>query len=64
MSKTYCNNYPILIITIATWILFKGSKMYNIHIQLDITFNPFRLAKSFLKPFYEIGIKERLTREV
>ena len=28
---------------------------------VDITFNPFRLAKSFLKQFYEVGIKERLS---
>ncbi|MCH8157315.1 MAG: hypothetical protein IID18_06130, partial [Nitrospinae bacterium] len=27
---------------------------------IDITFNPFRLAKSFLKQFYEVGIKEKL----
>lgn len=28
---------------------------------LDITFNPFKLAKSFLKQFYEVGIKEKLS---
>ena len=27
---------------------------------LDITFNPFRLLKSFFNQFYEIGIKEKL----
>ncbi len=27
---------------------------------VDITFNPFRLVKSFLKQFYEVGIKEKL----
>jgi uncharacterized protein (DUF362 family) len=30
---------------------------------LDISFNPFRLFKSFLKQFYEIGIKEKLQRD-
>ena len=30
---------------------------------IDISFNPFRLLKSFLKQFYEIGIKEKLQRE-
>ena len=29
---------------------------------LDISFNPVRLFKSFLKQFYEIGIKEKLQR--
>ena len=33
ISKTYCNNYLLVIITIAIWILFKGSKMYNINMQ-------------------------------
>ena len=28
---------------------------------IDISFNPFRIAKSVLKQFYEIGIKEKLT---
>ena len=31
---------------------------------MDITFNPLRLAKSFLKQFYEVGIKEKLAKEI
>jgi uncharacterized protein (DUF362 family) len=31
---------------------------------IDITFNPIRLAKSFLKQFYEVKIKERLAKEI
>jgi uncharacterized protein (DUF362 family) len=31
---------------------------------MDITFNPFRLAKSFLKQFYEVSIKEKLAKEI
>ena len=27
---------------------------------VDITFNPFRLAKSFFKQFYEVRFKEKL----
>ena len=33
ISKTYCNNYLLVIITLAIWILFKGLKMYNIKMQ-------------------------------
>lgn len=29
--------------------------------SLDISFNPFRVMKSFIKQFYEVGIKERIT---
>ena len=30
-------------------------------LPMDISFNPLRIVKSFLKQFYEIGIKEKLT---
>jgi hypothetical protein len=26
---------------------------------MDISFNPYRIMKSFLKQFYEVGIKEK-----
>jgi uncharacterized protein (DUF362 family) len=42
---------------------FKVSDFKLAKFPVDITFNPFRLAKSFLKQFYEVGIKERLARE-
>ena len=43
---------------------FKVSDFKLAKFPMDITFNPFRLAKSFLKNFYEVGIKERLAREI
>ena len=43
---------------------FKVSDFKLAKFPMDITFNPFRLAKSFLKQFYEVGIKERLAREI
>ena len=43
---------------------FKVSDFKLAKFPMDITFNPFRLAKSFLKHFYEVGIKERLAREI
>ena len=42
---------------------FKVSDFKLAKFPVDITFNPFRLAKSFLKQFYEVGIKERLAKE-
>ena len=43
---------------------FKVSDFKLAKFPMDITFNPFRLAKSFLKQFYEVEIKERLAREI
>ena len=42
---------------------FKVSDFKLAKFPVDITFNPFRLAKSLLKQFYEVGIKERLAKE-
>ena len=42
---------------------FKVSDFELAKFPVDITFNPFQLAKSFLKQFYEVRIKERLAKE-
>ena len=42
---------------------FKVSDFKLAKFPVDITFNPFRLAKSLLKQFYEVGIKERLAKD-
>ena len=42
---------------------FKVSDFKLAKFPVDITFNPFRLVKSFLKQFCEVGIKERLAKE-
>ena len=42
---------------------FKVSDFKLAKFPVDITFNPFRLAKSLLKQFYEVGIRERLAKE-
>jgi len=39
----------------------KVSDFQLAELPIDISFNPFRIVKSFLKQFYEIGIKEKLT---
>jgi len=40
---------------------FKVSDFQLAELPIDISFNPFRIIKSFVKQFYEIGIKEKLT---
>ena len=42
---------------------FKVSDFKLAKFPMDITFNPFRLAKIFLKQFYEVGINKRLAKE-
>ena len=42
---------------------FKVSDFKLAKFPVDITFNPFRLAKSFLRQFYEVGIKEHLAKK-
>ena len=42
---------------------FKVSDFKLAKFPVYITFNPFRLAKSLLKSFYEVGIRERLAKE-
>ncbi len=40
----------------------KVSDFQLAQLPIDISFNPIRIVKSFLKQFYEIGIKEKLVR--
>ena len=42
---------------------FKVSDFKLAKFPVDINFNPFRLAKSLLKQFYEVEIRERLAKE-
>lgn len=39
---------------------FKVSDFQLAEVPMDISFNPLRIIKSFLKQFYEVGIKEKL----
>ena len=40
---------------------FKVSDFKLAEFPVDISFNPFRLVKSIIKQFYEVGVKEKLT---